>query len=154
MAVATASNFSPSQCVHPWARAMDAISSLEVAVGEEATLVRWHWRWQWRLARWWHRSICRCLAAVGGEWVGGIGGGVGDKSVAAAVLAVGLEGGNWHVRLRPYLYHCAKNSALGSTFICSREHFFAPGSALYCPPLTVVHLVSKIFQVWILYLHT
>jgi hypothetical protein len=46
-----------------------------------------------------------------------------------------------------HTYHCVKNSALGSTFFCSWERFFAPGSALYCPPLTVVHPVSKIFQV-------
>ncbi len=58
--------------------------------------------------RWWHRGVCCCPAAVGGEGVGGFGGGVGEESVAAAVLAVGLEGGNWHVRLWPYLSLCKK----------------------------------------------
>jgi hypothetical protein len=47
------------------------------------------------LVRWWHRGIRCCLAAVGREGVGGVGGGVGDESAAASVLAVGLEGGNW-----------------------------------------------------------
>ncbi len=42
------------------------------------------------------------------EGVGGIGGGVGDESAAAAVLAVGLEGSDWHVRLWPYLSLCKK----------------------------------------------
>jgi hypothetical protein len=60
------------------------------------------------LARWWHHGICRCPAAVGREGVGGVGGGVGDELAAAAVLAVGLEGGNRHVRLRPYLSLCKK----------------------------------------------
>ncbi len=36
------------------------------------------------------------------------GGGVSDKLAAAAVLAVGLEGCNWHVRLQPYLSLCKK----------------------------------------------
>ncbi len=45
-----------------------------------------------------------------------------------------------------HTYHCAINSALGSIFFCSRERFFAPGSALYYPPLTLVRPVSKIFQ--------
>jgi hypothetical protein len=52
--------------------------------------------------------VCRCPAAVGGEGVGGIGGGVGDESAAATVLAVGLEGGDWHMRLWPYLSLCKK----------------------------------------------
>ncbi len=60
------------------------------------------------MARWRHRGICHCPAAVGREGVGGVGGSVGDESAAAAVLAVGLEGGNWHVRLRPYLSLCEK----------------------------------------------
>ncbi len=60
------------------------------------------------IGRWWHRGVCRCLAAVSGEWVSGVGGGVGDESAAAAVLAVGLEGGDWHVRLWPYLSLCNK----------------------------------------------
>ncbi len=54
------------------------------------------------MARWWHCGVCHCPAAVNREGVGSVGGGVGDESVAAAVLAVGLEGGNWHVRLWPY----------------------------------------------------
>jgi hypothetical protein len=62
------------------------------------------------------------------------------------VLAVGLEGGDWHVRLRSYLSLCDKQCS-GEHFFCSRERFFAPRSALYCPPLTVVRPVSKIFQV-------
>jgi hypothetical protein len=81
-----------------------------------------------------------------GEGVGGVGGGVGDESAAVAVLAVGLEGGKWLVRLRPYLSLCKKIVIWGALF-CSRERFFAPGSALYCPPLTLVRPVSKIFQV-------
>ncbi len=56
------------------------------------------------MARWWHRGVCP--AAVGGEGVGGVDGGVGDKLGAAAVLAVGLEGGGWHMRLWPYLSLC------------------------------------------------
>ncbi len=60
------------------------------------------------MARWWHHGVCHCPAAVGREGVVGIGGGVGDESVAAAVLVVGLEGGNWHVRLWPYLSLCEK----------------------------------------------
>ncbi len=60
------------------------------------------------MARWWHPGVCPCPAAVGREGVGGIGSGVGDESVAAAVLAVGLEGGDWHVRLQPYLSLCKK----------------------------------------------
>jgi hypothetical protein len=58
--------------------------------------------------RWWHHGVCRCPAAVGREGVGGVGGGVGDKLAAAAVLAVGLEGSDWHVRLQPYLSLCEK----------------------------------------------
>ncbi len=55
------------------------------------------------MARWRHIGVCRCPAAVGGEGVSGVGGGVSDESAAAAVLAVGLKGVDWHVRLRPYL---------------------------------------------------
>ncbi len=53
----------------------------------------------------------RHLLLSGSSWrrgVGGIGGGVGDELAAAAVLAVGLEGGDWHVKLRPYLSLCKK----------------------------------------------
>ncbi len=75
------------------------------------------------MARWWHRGVHCCLAAVSGEGVGGVGGGVGDELAAAAVLAVGLEGGDWHVRLRPYLSLCKK---------CSGEHFFLLPGALFC----------------------
>ncbi len=60
------------------------------------------------MARWWHHGVCRCPAAVGGEGAGGVGGGVGDESAAAAVLAVDLEGSDWHVRLWPYLSLCQK----------------------------------------------
>ena len=60
------------------------------------------------MARWWHHGVCGCPAAVSGEGVSGVGGGVGDESAAAEVLAVGLEGGNWHVRLWPYLSLCKK----------------------------------------------
>jgi hypothetical protein len=37
-------------------------------------------------------GVCCCPAAVGRERVGGVGGGVGDESAAAAVLAVGFGG--------------------------------------------------------------
>jgi hypothetical protein len=46
------------------------------------------------LTRRWHHGICCCPEAVGGEGVRGVGGGVGDELAAAAVLAVGLEGGD------------------------------------------------------------
>ncbi len=42
--------------------------------------------------------------------------------VAAAVLAVGLEAGDWHVRLWPYISLCKKIVLWGA-------FFFAPGSA-------------------------
>jgi hypothetical protein len=58
--------------------------------------------------RWWHRGVCCCPAAVVREGIGGVGSGVSDELAAAAVLAVGLEGGNWHVRLWPYLSLCKK----------------------------------------------
>jgi len=35
------------------------------------------------VANQWHRGVRLCPAAAGGEGVGGIGGGVGDKSAAA-----------------------------------------------------------------------
>ncbi len=101
------------------------------------------------MARWWHRGLCPCPAAVGGEGVGGVGGGVGDESAAAAGGSVSSEfGGRQLAREASAILIIVRKIVLwGALFFAPGSAFFAPGSALYCPPLTVVRPVSKIFQV-------
>ncbi len=96
----------------------------------------------------WHCGVCCCPAAVGGEGVGSVGSGVGDESVAAAVLAVGLEGGGWQLarEASAILFIVQKIVLCGALFLllgvlfCSQERSLL--SAPYCSPP-----VSKIFQV-------